>query len=459
MKLQVNRSKLDLITQYEWAWQNMLPLLGLGVATFLAAILGLILANHSQQIPILWLPSGIVISVLLLTSREKWLPIFLVFVLAIFLAFLVENYAVGTIIGFSFAYTAEATLATLIIQRIIGQKTNVFSLRQIGVAAIFIGSVLLLIALLGASVALLSYQAPFINTALAWAMADGLGILILVPIVLAWAAEKPSFRNIRRGNVIETVILLALMVITTWLVFFSTPKVSGYLLSLPFVVYPFLFWAGFRLGTFGAASASSLLAVMALWSAIQGYGPFSSIEISFESRMLSVQLYLLTSTLFAWMVVALINERKFVEKAWQSSEKHMRSILENAPVFIGQIGPGGKMSFNNWSEQNASEPFAFFAPLTPESESLLSNAIKIARTTGRPWQSEVAAKVNGRQSWYQVQLNPILSEGRMESIILTANEITERKTTEKALRESEERFSVAVRGANDGIWDWDVGIR
>ncbi|MEO1004267.1 MAG: PAS domain S-box protein [Cyanobacteria bacterium J06638_38] len=37
-----------------------------------------------------------------------------------------------------------------------------------------------------------------------------------------------------------------------------------------------------------------------------------------------------------------------------------------------------------------------------------------------------------------------------------AQDITQRKETEQALRENEERWQLALKGANDGIWDWNV---
>src|SRR5687768_6591609 len=47
-------------------------------------------------------------------------------------------------------------------------------------------------------------------------------------------------------------------------------------------------------------------------------------------------------------------------------------------------------------------------------------------------------------------------DGRLVRIVGTHLDITQRKRTELALRESEERLTLAFAGAQEGIWDWNL---
>jgi diguanylate cyclase (GGDEF)-like protein/PAS domain S-box-containing protein len=47
-------------------------------------------------------------------------------------------------------------------------------------------------------------------------------------------------------------------------------------------------------------------------------------------------------------------------------------------------------------------------------------------------------------------------DGEPSGIVSICQDITERKKSEAALRESEQRYALAARGANDGLWDWNL---
>jgi PAS domain S-box-containing protein len=46
--------------------------------------------------------------------------------------------------------------------------------------------------------------------------------------------------------------------------------------------------------------------------------------------------------------------------------------------------------------------------------------------------------------------------GEITGFLGVAEDISDRKLSEEALRKSEERFHLAVAGSNDGIWDWAI---
>jgi diguanylate cyclase (GGDEF)-like protein/PAS domain S-box-containing protein len=62
---------------------------------------------------------------------------------------------------------------------------------------------------------------------------------------------------------------------------------------------------------------------------------------------------------------------------------------------------------------------------------------------------------NGPPLIIEMHVGPI-SWADNDAFVVTLRDITARKTVERELRASEERYALAAHGANDGLWDWDL---
>ncbi|MCF7928538.1 MAG: PAS domain S-box protein [Spirochaetales bacterium] len=70
---------------------------------------------------------------------------------------------------------------------------------------------------------------------------------------------------------------------------------------------------------------------------------------------------------------------------------------------------------------------------------------------------EWVPNASGEQRLLSIHKTPkINSEGEVEYVVCSAEDITSSRNMEKVLKESEERFALALEGTGAGLWDWDM---
>lgn len=75
---------------------------------------------------------------------------------------------------------------------------------------------------------------------------------------------------------------------------------------------------------------------------------------------------------------------------------------------------------------------------------------------GKPWRRQLLCKTfDGDAFWADVGISKVQTDVE-RSFMIRLTDITTVKRTEEKLRKTQERYELALDGANDGIWDWDL---
>ena len=160
-----------------------------------------------------------------------------------------------------------------------------------------------------------------------------------------------------------------------------------------------------------------------------------------------------------------ITERKRAEGELGKSREQLRALADNLPEFISMKDPDerfifvnkqfeewvcqsrgdvvGKTVFDIYSDDEAKEFHALDRQVIDGRE-VLSEEIDLTYPDGTT------------RAIVRTRFPVISSKGELLGLGTVNHDITERRRKEEALRESEERYALAMKGSNEGLWDWDL---
>src|SRR5215469_5144425 len=135
-------------------------------------------------------------------------------------------------------------------------------------------------------------------------LSEGLAFLTLTPAILGWVGHCRAWPRTSRTFRLEAAVLLFALVTLCYGMFVA--RETRVPPALLYSLVPFLLWSALRFGSAGAATSASIVALLSIWGALHGHGPFT--ETDPVNRVFSLQLFLLFTTVPFMLLAVLVEE-------------------------------------------------------------------------------------------------------------------------------------------------------
>jgi integral membrane sensor domain MASE1 len=285
----------------------------LAAVYFCAAKLGLRFAFVHPSATALWAPTGITLAAFLIFGLRVWPGAFF----GAFFANLTTAGSLLTSIGIAAGNTLEGVAGCYLVKRFV-RGPGVFERAQDVFKFAFLAGIVstTISATVGVTTLSLGGFADWTVYGLMWRtwwLGNGVGAVLVTPLVLLWR-ENPRL-NWSREQIIELALLFLGLFFTAWIVFGGRfhSEVKNY--PLEYMCIPFLIWAAFRFGRRKAATATCVLAGIATWGTLHGFGPFS--RETLNTSLLLVQSFVGVVAVTSLALAAEVSERKRADERVQ----------------------------------------------------------------------------------------------------------------------------------------------
>ncbi len=244
---------------------------GVTLLYFLSARAGLEFAVVGHTVTLVWPPSGVALSAILIfgyrMSAGVFAGAFLVNVLTDISGLVAAGIAVGnTLEALAGAYLLRIARFRPTIER--RRDVFAFIILAATLATMLSASIGVLALMLGGEVA----GSALAGAWLTWWLGDMMGVLVVAPLLLLGFNQSHLHSGLRQGA--EAVVLLVGLLAMGYQVFL-VPELSGRGgLTAALAMLPFVIWGALRFSLWGASLVTLIISLLAIWGTTQGNGPF-----------------------------------------------------------------------------------------------------------------------------------------------------------------------------------------
>ncbi len=427
------------LQRQEPTWRRELPLASAVAVLFLLSILlASQLETAAHPVSALRVGGAIVLGVLL--WRRPASPA--IYLLLTFLAALMANSLAGRPLLFSLGAGAvragEIAMAYATIRRLGIRPEGLLDVRALAyTGAIAVGAVPLLGGIAGGMLLHAFYATPLLTGTANWALGNAMGMLVLLPVMLAWTPER--WARMRSGRRLWSFTWLTALTLTTTV------------LALEFAARPFiviglpLIFVALRLGLYGTTVVCALNILM-IWLmrglSLHNWLGWNSIDYLAPLGYAELNVYSGVTVLAPLTISVILVERMRSQHQLAESRQQLQTVTDNVPALIGYLDAEGRYRFVNrvYGDWFGLEP-AEFEGRTPAQVFGDEAADAFAPFLARAMDGEMVrferVLPDGRE--VESSLIPDMHDGRVRGIYLMSSDISARKALEASLQRENQR--------------------
>lgn len=418
-------------------------------AFFLCAWAGDYLSPPTGVYISFWLPAGLYLATLLLVERGEWPWFIVAAALANVLFDVLHGTSAVLILVFLLANATQSILGAWLFQRFITKKPGLTTLKE------FVG-------LVGFGAVLCPFLAGMIDAGgltlyggggsfpdlckVLWA-SSGMAVLVFSPFLLAWLSPQTRVSRsfTRPARTFEAGVLHGLIVVGAWyILLFEGGIMSPYKACL----IPLILWAGLRLGTRGATSATLLLSLETAFLTTVYLKGLEPEQISTGEYVFILQTTLASISLVGTIPAIVLSERDRTLAKLEDNKEHLHNLTEAAFEGIGISENGRVVDVNDQMlkmfgyERGEIIGKQIVDLVAPESREMVAEAIRTRRETD--YEHRLVRK-DGSSFIAEARAKVVHIGGR--TLRMTAlRDITERKLSEELNRTQSRVLEMVTRG-------------